>query len=143
MFDDNTNGINKIGNFAYDANDFLADTSVLYFERPGLPAVNPVGYWQRKSLIDVKILLSCALFYSAYQEVVQGEAVHDHHYFKGRFLRLINESLEDPVQATSDSNLAAIISMCMYEVRAPYRRDLYQLLTDCRMFGELSLLLYI
>ena len=124
MFDDNTNSINKIGNFAHDANNFLADTSTLYFERPGLPAVNPVGYWLQKSLIDVKILLSCALFHSAYHEVIQGEAVHDHHYIKGRFLRLINKALEDPVQALSDSNLACIISMCMYEVRAPYKEGL-------------------
>jgi hypothetical protein len=120
MFD-NTSSINKVGNFAYNANDILADTSTLYFETPGVPAVNPTGYWLQKSPIDVKILLSCALFYSAYHEVIQGEAVHDHHYFKGRFLRLINKALEDPVQAISDNNLATIISMCMYEVRAPYK----------------------
>jgi hypothetical protein len=123
MFDNNTSSITKVGNFAYDANNFLADTSTLYFETPGVPAVNPVDYWLQKSLIDVKILLSCALFYSAYHEVIQGEAVHDHHYFKSRFLRLINKALEDPVQAISDNNLAAIISMCMYEVRAPYKEE--------------------
>jgi len=77
--------------------------------------VNPVSYWQDRSLIDVKILLSCALFYSAYRDVVQDVAINDHHYFKDKFLRLINSALEDPVTAISDSNIAAVMSMCMYE----------------------------
>jgi hypothetical protein len=105
----------------------------LYIEKPGVPAANPVGYWQQKSLVDVKMLLSCALFYTAYRNVIRGDAVNDHPYFKGRFLRLINKALEDPVQATSDNNLAAVISMCMYEVRV-FHHQLVQTLTTTRIF---------
>jgi len=142
VFENYTNINNKVGSFVYNADDYLADTSTLHIERPELPAVNPVGSWQQESLVDVRILVSCALFYSAYHDATQGKAVNDHHYFKSRFLRVINKALQDPVEAVSDNNLAAIISMCMYEV-CSLSRTLYQVLTDCRMFGELSLLLYI
>jgi hypothetical protein len=40
----------------------------------------------------------------------------DHHYYKDRMLSLIHASFEDPETAVDDDNIAAVISMCMYEV---------------------------
>lgn len=93
-----------------------ADTASLYIELPGLPATNPVAYWQRQALVNSKILLSTALFYCAYRDTVRGMTGDDHHFFHDRILHLINLALGDPETAVSDDNLAAVISMCMYEV---------------------------
>lgn len=102
---------------ATEANRWLsADTATLYIERPGLPAINPVVYWQRRALVNSKILLSTALFYCAYRDTVRGIASDDHHYYKDRILHLINLALGNPATAVSDDNIAAVISMCMYEV---------------------------
>lgn len=43
-------------------------------------------------------------------------AGNDHVYFKHRILNLINTALKNPETAVCDDNIAAVISMCMYEV---------------------------
>jgi len=41
---------------------------------------------------------------------------HDHRYYKDLSLCLINRAFDDKNTAVSDDTLAAVISMCMYEV---------------------------
>ncbi|KAF2874015.1 hypothetical protein BDV95DRAFT_565239 [Massariosphaeria phaeospora] len=88
-----------------------------YYWFQSLAAINPVSCWAQTSLLSAKILLSTAHFYCVYRDVVRGVQGQDHHYFKDRTLRLINMSFEDPETAVSDDNIAAVISMSMYEVR--------------------------
>lgn len=95
----------------------IPDTSILYTERPCQRVENPVNFWVRTSFINSKVLLACALFYCAYRDTMRGTAGTDHHFFKDRLLHLINLALEDPDTAVCDTNIAAVIGMCMYEVR--------------------------
>ncbi|KAF2683627.1 hypothetical protein K458DRAFT_367899 [Lentithecium fluviatile CBS 122367] len=92
-------------------------TSSLYIERPGLPAANPLHYWQDQALVNPKVLLSTSLFYCAYRDAMRGLVSHDrdHEYFKDRSLYLINRALRNSETIVSDDTIAAVISMCMYE----------------------------
>jgi hypothetical protein len=83
-----------------------------------LPTVNPLHYWQDQAFINSKVLLSTALFYCAYRDAMRGSVGYDqdHEYFKDQSLYLINRALENTDTAVTDDNIAAVISMCMYEV---------------------------
>jgi hypothetical protein len=80
--------------------------------------VNPVNYWQEQALADHRVLLGASLFYYAYRDSVRGVVSNDYdqEYFKGRNLYLINQAFEDKSTAVSDENIAAVITICTYEV---------------------------
>ncbi|KAF2726758.1 hypothetical protein EJ04DRAFT_570977 [Polyplosphaeria fusca] len=93
---------------AYYGNTYLV-------ERPGYPPVNPCMFWQQMALSNPRVLLTCALFYCAYRDVVRGETGDDHHYFKAKALQLINDAMQDPRTAVADDNISSVLGLTMYE----------------------------
>ncbi|KAF1952125.1 hypothetical protein CC80DRAFT_508183 [Byssothecium circinans] len=77
-----------------------------------------INYWSKQAATssDHTILVTAAaLSYCAYRDTAKDASGVGHGFFKDRTLSMINRALEKPETATSDDNIAAVTSVCMYE----------------------------